>query len=735
MKKEHCCCAHEDTHKEESCCCHHKVKHEEDHCCCQHEEKREEHSCCCHHEEKVEESCCCHQEEKKRKKEDDCCCCSEENSRHKDECCCCCEEKQKPGKNNIFDTKFFITLSRVIASALIIVFTAIFVNHHENFVLALILYSVATLICLYDILWKLIKTIIHLKNPINMNLLISISAIGVLVLCSLIHYQVLPEGPFEIDLFEGALVVTLYQLGELFEHIASNKSKQAIHSALDLRVERAHLLKDDNVIDVAPEDLVVGQRIVVNVGDAIPVDGVIVSGEGSLDTSSLTGESLPVDVKENTSVLSGSIVKNGSLVIEVLKPYKESTVFRIMELIDSSSEKKSKAEKFISKFARVYTPIIFLSGIAYALIFGLVTKQWPLAIFGGLAILVVACPCAIVISVPLAYFAGVGLSSKRGIIIKGTNYLDSLCSLGTLFIDKTGTLTYGNFVVDEINATKNKEDLLEALYIAESRSNHPIAKAIISGVDISKFAGKIDKYEEFAGQGVKVTCGKDIYLAGTATFLRKNSVNLEDIDSPFTTVFVSKNNAYLGYVVLKDQVREDAKALIEKLNKLGIKVVLLSGDKETIVKSVSEELGIKEYYSSLLPSDKTKYVEEAISKRNKKLVAFAGDGINDTPSIVRADVGFAMGGIGSDVAVKNADIVLMEDNPKRIVDAVRIAKKVRHVALFNIIFSLALKATVIGLIIGGVMGQYGMLVAVLADTGLTVLMIINSLLVFYRKID
>ena len=711
MKKEHCCCCHE-------------------------EEKHEEKECCCHHEEKHEESCCCHHEEKKHIHEDTCCCCHEEAPRHKhEESCCCCEDNHKPSSNKIFDTRFFIMLARILTSTLIVVFTKIFVSYQDNFVLALVLYCVAALICLYDILWKVIKKIIHLENPVNMNLLITISTLGVIVLGSLIHYQVLPEGPFEIDLYEGVMVVALYQVGELFEHIASNKSKQAIHSALDLRVEKAHLLKDDKVIDVAPEEVKVGDRIIVNVGDAIPVDGVIVSGEGSLDTSSLTGESLPVDVKENTSVLSGSIVKNGSLVIEVLKPYKESTVFRIMELIDSSSEKKSKAEKFISKFARVYTPIIFISGIAYTLIFGFVTGQWSLAIFGGLAILVVACPCAIVISVPLAYFAGVGLSSKRGIIIKGTNYLDSLCNLGTLFIDKTGTLTYGNFVVGEINAVKNKEDVLNALYISESRSNHPIAKAITNGVDTSKFASKIDKYEEFAGQGIKVTCGKDIYLSGTAAFLKKNGVNLEDVDSPFTTVFVSKNNAYLGYVVLKDQIREDAKALIEKLNKLGIKVVLLSGDKETIVKSVSEELGIKEYYSSLLPSDKTKYVEEAISKRNRKLVAFAGDGINDTPSIVRADIGFAMGGIGSDVAVKNADIVLMEDNPKRIVDAVRIAKKVRHVALFNIIFSLALKATVIGLIIGGVMGQYGMLVAVLADTGLTVLMIINSLLVFYRKID
>lgn len=641
---------------------------------------------------------------------------------------------EKREEQKIFDKEFFFMLTRILTTILIAVFTKIFVNYAENFTLAIILYSVATLICLYDILWKVVKNIIKRNNPIDMNLLLSISCIGVLTLGSLIHYQVLPNGPFEIDPFDGVLVVALYQVGELFEHIATNKSKKAIHSAINLRADKANLLIGDEIKVVEPEQLKVNDKIIINVGEMVPVDGVVISGGGSIDTSSLTGESMPVDVKENTEVLSGSILKSGSLTLLVKKEYRNSTVYKIMELVESSGENKAKAEKFITKFARIYTPTVFLIGIIYTLIFGLITKTWPQAIFGGLAILVVACPCAIVISVPLAFFAGIGLASKKGIIIKGSNYLDSLCNIGTLFTDKTGTLTYGNFEVSEIVPNKvSKEELLEALYIGESRSNHPIAKAIIKGVDTSKYAASISDYDELAGEGIKAIYGKNKILVGNRAFLEKNSVNCEDIDSSGTVIYVSKNDAYLGYVVLKDQIREDAKELIEKLSKAGIKVVLLSGDKEKTVKEVSKEVGISDYHYSLLPADKTKFVEEAVLEKDRKLVAFAGDGINDTPSIIRADVGFAMGGIGSDAAVENADVVLMEDNPKKIYDSISIAKKTRRVALFNIIFSLLVKASVIALILTGLLGQYGMIVAVLADTGLTVLMVLNSLLLIYRK--
>ena len=640
----------------------------------------------------------------------------------------------KKEEHKVFDKEFFFTLARIIVSTLIAVFTKIFVNYETHFHIAIILYSIAVMICLYDILWKLIRNIIKLNNPIDMNLLLSISCIGVLVLGSLIHYGVLPMGPFEIDPLDGVMVIGLYQVGELFEHVATNKSKNAIHKAVNLRADTANLLVNDKVIVVAPEDLKVGDTIIVNVGDMIPVDGVIVSGTGSLDTSSLTGESMPVDVKENDNILSGSIVKSGSLTLKVSKAFVDSTVSKIMELVESSGERKAKAEKFITKFARIYTPIVFITGISYAVIYGLVTKQWPMAIFGGLSILVVACPCAIVISVPLAFFAGIGLASKHGIIVKGSNYLDSLCNIGTLFIDKTGTLTYGNFKLSDVVPTSSKEELLEALYCAECRSNHPLAKAVMSGVDSSKYLNQIVTYNEIAGRGIETMVNYDIIVAGNIGFLREKSVNCEDIEVNGTVIHVAKNGKYLGYVTLKDQLREDAKDLVEKLSKIGVKVVLLSGDKELSVKEVSNEVGIEEYHHSLLPSDKTKYVEEAVDSRGRKLISFAGDGINDTPSIIRADVGFAMGGVGSDVAIENADIVLMNDNPKKIYDSIIIAKKTRRVAIFNIIFSLTVKVAVIALILAGLLGQYGMLIAVLADTGLTVLMVLNSLLLIYRKV-
>lgn len=636
-------------------------------------------------------------------------------------------------KESIFDSEFYFNLSRIIFSISAAIITKIFVNYQDNFLLAIILYSLATLVCLYDVLFKVFRNIVNKVNPVDINLLMSISSIGVIVLGSLIHYGVLPEGPFEIDLLDGVLVVALYQVGEMFEHIASNKSKKAIKSAIDLRADKANLVDGDCIKQVEPEQLEVGNKILINVGELIPVDGVVIDGEGSLDVSSLTGESLPVNVSIKENVLSGSILKSGSIIIEVKKRFADSTMSKIMELVESSGERKAKAEKFITKFARVYTPLVFVIGLAYALIFGFVSGVWSKAIFGGLAILVVSCPCAIVISVPLAYFAGIGLASKHGIIIKGSNYLDSLCNIGTLFIDKTGTLTYGNFKVSEIHAS-NKEEFLDALYAAESRSNHPLAKAVIYDVDTSKYLNKISKYEEFAGEGVLAIYNKDEIIAGTKAFLNKKSVDCEDFDGVGSAIHVAKNGKYLGYAVLKDEIREDAKETVKKLLDIGVKVVLLSGDKELSVKEVAKQVLIEEYHHGLLPADKTKFVEEAVENRTNKLVAFAGDGINDTPSIIRADVGFAMGGVGSDAAIENADVVLMEDHPKKIYDSIRIAKKTRRVALFNIVFSLLVKATVIVLILTGVLGQYGMIIAVLADTGLSALMIFHSLLLIYTKV-
>ena len=637
-------------------------------------------------------------------------------------------------QQSLFDRKTIFNLSRILVSTILMLITC-FVVGEENFVLSAILYGISALICLYDIVWKLISNIIHLRNPIDMNLLLTLSCGGVFVLAILIHTGVL-EGTFHIDMMDGAMVIILYQVGELFEHIATGKSKNAISNAIDLRADTANLITDNKVVEVKPETLKVGDTILVRIGEIVPADGEIIDGQGTLDTSSLTGEPIPVDALVGMNALSGSILRSGSITIRINKVFADSTISKILELVQSSGERKAKAEKFITKFARIYTPSVFVLGILFAVIYGLITKNWAQSIFSGLAILVVSCPCAIVISVPLAFFAGIGLASKRGVVIKGANYLDSLCKIGTVFIDKTGTLTYGDFKVsDYVTNGVKEEELKEAILAAESRSNHPIAKAICLHQNVSSIALKQSDYEEVPGLGVKTNYAGDIILAGNVELLKTNGVNVEEVEVGGTAIYVAKNGKYIGYVVLKDVVRDKARELVKKLGEIGINVVLLSGDKDSTVKEVADAVGIKEYHSKLLPQEKTKFLEKAMENReNGKLIAFAGDGINDTPSIIRADVGFAMGGIGSDVAVENSDVVIMQDHPLKIYDSIKIAKKTRAVAIFNIVFSLAVKVAVIILILTGVLGHAGMTVAVLADTGLTVLMTFNSLMLIYRKI-
>ena len=644
-------------------------------------------------------------------------------------------QKGRRNQQSIFDKKFIYNLSRILFSAILMLVTC-FVVEEKNFVLAVVFYGISALFCLYDIIWKLIKNIINLRNPIDMNLLLTLSSLGVFTLSLLIHYEILPEGKFEIDLMDGVMVIVLYQVGELFEHVATGKSRNAISNAIDLRADTANLITDNKVVEVKPETLKVGDKILVRIGEIVPADGEIIDGQGTLDTSSLTGEPMPVDALIGMNALSGSILRSGSITIRINKVFADSTISKILDLVQSSGERKAKAEKFITKFARIYTPVVFLIGILYATIFGLITHNWAESIFGGLAILVVSCPCAIVISVPLAFFAGIGLASKRGVVIKGANYLDSLCKIGTVFVDKTGTLTYGNFEVTEyVTNGVTKDEFQTALLAAESRSNHPIAKAICLHQNVSNIALKQSDYEEIAGLGVKTNYNGSQILAGNVELLNNYGIKVEEVEVAGTAIYVAKDNKYIGYVVLKDVVRDKAKELVKKLGELGIEVVLLSGDKESTVREVANAVGIKEFHSKLLPQEKTKFVEKAIENRkNDRLVAFAGDGINDTPSIIRADVGFAMGGIGSDVAVENADVVIMQDHPLKIYDSIKISKKTRTVAIFNIIFSLLVKVTVITLILTGVLGHASMLVAVLADTGLTVLMTFNSLMLIYRKI-
>ena len=636
-------------------------------------------------------------------------------------------------KYTIFTSNFWIMLARIIASTILLVTTKIVFGDEFSWV-AVALYGVAAAIVIYDIIWKVIQNIIHLRNPIDMNLLLTISSLGVFALSLLVEFKVLEGAGFPIDMMDGVMVLILYQVGELFEHIAQGKSKNAISNAIDLRADTANLVTNGKVVQVKPETLKIGDVLIVRIGEIVPADGEVIDGQGTLDMSSLTGEPMPVDVQEGANILSGSILRSGSLTMKVNKVFADSTISKIIELVQSSGEHKAKAEKFITRFARIYTPTVFVIGILFAVITGLVSGAWSEGIYRGLAVLVVACPCAIVISVPLAYFAGIGLASKRGVVIKGANYLDSLCKLGVLFVDKTGTLTYGNFEVTKVEPNGvSKEEFLEALYSAESRSNHPIAKAIVLHQNVSQLALDQEDYEEVPGLGVITKYKGHQILAGNIELLQKYSVFAEEIEVPGTAVYVAKDGKYIGYVLLQDIVRDKAKLMVEKMKSIGVKVVLLSGDKEATVRDVAEKVGISEYHAKLLPGDKTKFVEETIEhKTDKKLVAFAGDGINDTPSIIRADVGFAMGGIGSDVAVENSDVVIMQDHPLKIYDSIIIAKKTRFVALFNIIFSILVKVTVIVLFMTKVVNN--MEIAVFADTGLTVLMTLNSLLIIYRKI-
>lgn len=637
-------------------------------------------------------------------------------------------------KNKIFDGETNFLIFRIVVSFCLILIARFGLYDSGLYIHSLVLYISALALVLYDIFFVVVKNIIKLRNPIDMHFLISVSSIGVFTLSLLIHYGVIPPAPFEINIFEGVLVVVLYQVGELFEHIATQKSKDAIKSAVDLRAKVAYKIEGANIVPVEPETLQISDRIVINIGDSVPIDGTIINGSALIDTSSLTGESLPVSLSSGAEVLSGMVVKDGSITVEVKKLYSDSTLSKIIDLIENSGENKSRTERFITRFARIYTPTVFAIGLLFALIYGLITSSWTNAIFSGLAIFVVACPCAIVVSVPLAYFAGIGLASKYRIIVKGASYLDALCNVGYLFVDKTGTLTYGDFKISDIYAKDvSKEELLDCLYAAESRSNHAIAKSICKGVDTSKYFSDIKLYSEVPGSGIICNFKNNKIIVGKREFLEENHVKLEYLDVRGTSIFVAKNEQFIGVVTLKDQVKKEAKILIKNLDKLGISTSILSGDKLSTVQEVAGELGISEYHHGLLPIDKVKFVEEAISK-DDKLVAFAGDGINDTPSLVKADLGIAMGQIGSDTVLNNSDLIIMNDDPNKIYEAIKIARKVRFTALFNIVFSLLLKLVVIILVLTSVLGEYGMIVAVAADTGLTVVMVAHSLSLIFRKI-
>lgn len=637
-------------------------------------------------------------------------------------------------KSKLFDKSSILLLFRIAYAIVIILVCGFFLKSNDLYWWRFFLYLSAVVVISYDIFYKVIYKIFHLQNPVDEYLLIMIAAIGAFVLACLEHDNNQNTNVLFLkeEHIEAIIVVGLFQIGRVIESIATKKSRLAVMSAVNLRSDFANLVTGNEIKHVKPEELQIGDIVLVKNGEAIPVDGEVVEGEAYIDLSSLTGEYVPQLAIKGQEVLSGCILKSGSITMKVQKKYEDSTVAKIMAMISTSGERKTKAAKFITKFARWYTPFVVLASLSYILIAGLISQDWQSVTYQGLEILVVACPCAIVISVPLAYFSAIGLASKHGVVVKGTDRFDDLVKMKVLVTDKTGTLTHGSFSIQAIVPTEGvkESDLLNGVYAAECLSNHPIGKAICHGHNFRKLAAEQHDFKEIPGLGTETTYKKCHYIAGSKKYLATYDISTPDVVEAGTIVFLAKDHQYLGYILLADELKEDAQPMVDLLHHEKIEILLLTGDSEENAKSICQKLGIDRYASQLSPEDKTKVLEKEMI--NHKGVAFIGDGINDAPSIRRSDIGIAMGGIGSDAAVENADVVIMNDDPAKVYDIYKIAKMARNTAMFNIIFSLLVKVAVMVLVMVNI--SLPMFVAVLADTGLTVLMIINSLILLYRPV-
>lgn len=640
----------------------------------------------------------------------------------------CHDEKEE--NQSIFNKEFWIKIVRLSLS-LVLMLLGFFIFNEENYGLwvnfGVMLASF--LIVGYDVLLEAVEGIVKEKNPFSEEFLMTIATIGA--------FSLRFFGKEHNEFFEAVMVMFLFQVGELFEDIATSRSHKAITDAVGLRAKIAHKKEGETIVDVNPESLSINDSILVKVGEIIPADGIIEEGEGFVDMSSLTGEPVPVKKSLGQEVASGTILRSGSLLVRVLKEYEDSTVRKIIRLMEEGAESKSKATRFVDKFAKIYTPVVVVLAAIVALVPPLFLgisdyATWETWIYRALSFLVISCPCAIVISVPLAYFAGIGLASKNGIIVKGAGVFDQLESLKTVVSDKTGTLTYGVFKITKVAPYEVSEDeLLTYLKAAESRSSHPLASAIIAGSNISEIAAKVTSFDEIAGKGTKAIYEGKTILAGNATLLKEAGVEFAPVNDIGSIVYVSLNQNYIGYVVCSDVTRVEARSMVNGLHKFGISTCMLTGDKEANAELVSKELGIEEHHSELLPSQKTGILQSKLTK-NGKTVAFIGDGINDAPSISMADVGVAMGGIGSDLAIETADVVIMNDDPSKLVTVLKISRKTRRQVLFNIILSILVKITI--MILALTLPNMPLLIAVLADTGLTMLLVLLTVTLLYRKI-
>ena len=600
---------------------------------------------------------------------------------------------------------------RIIIGGLL--FSAGFIITFESSFTNLCFYLTAYFIVGGDVVLRAVRNILRLQI-FDENFLMFIATVGAFLI---------GEYP------EAVGVMLFYQIGELFQGYAVDKSRKSIAELMNIRPDYANLKTDDEIKKVDPDDVLVGDEIIIRPGERIPLDAIVTSGSSLVDTSSLTGEAVPRDAAVGSELLSGCINLSGLLTARVTKEFGDSTVSKILDLVENATAKKSKSENFITKFARIYTPAVVILAAMLAFIPPLTFSEAPLTewIFRALTFLVISCPCALVISVPLSFFGGIGGASRQGILVKGGNYLEALAKTETVIFDKTGTLTKGVFDVQEIVAqAMEPEELLELAALAESHSNHPISLSVQRAYGKTLDTDKVTDVKEIAGLGVQAVIAGKVVLAGNAKLMKEHGVVYEEPLTAGTIVHIASAGNYAGYIVIADQLKPDAAKTIKLLRSEGIKqTVMLTGDQKSVGEPVAKQLGINQVYTELLPADKVCKLEEImlVRSRNGK-VAFVGDGVNDAPVLARADIGIAMGGLGSDAAIEAADVVIMTDEPAKIVTAIKIAKRTVRIAKQNIVFALSVKAAVLVL---GALGLANMWAAVFADVGVSVIAILNAI--------
>ena len=601
------------------------------------------------------------------------------------------------------------------------------------------LYISALLVIEYDILFKVVSNIVHLRNPLDEYLLIALASSGAFVLACLEYADKgkatsLGNEVFMVEEhFEAILVVLLWQLGEILQDIAVSSSSKAVASAVNKREETALLCLEEGVKIVAAKSLKKDDVVYVNADHVLPIDGEIIEGSGYIDTSSLTGESLPIEASEGTKVYAGTTLTSGEIKIKATHDYASSSSAKILDLITSSLQHKGSAERFITKFARIYTPVVFLIALAYILIAGPVTGAWKEAIYRGLEILVISCPCALIISVPMAYFASLGLAGKKGIVIKGAKYLDTLLHISDAVFDKTGTLTSGIFSIVDIHTVDDidKTEFLMLLASLEKLSSHPIAKAFVAETS-SLETKEVTHYESLPGLGVKGIINGQTYYAGNVRLMRQMGVQIDESSCPGVIVHLCDEKRYYGFVQLEDCVKHSSVAFIRNLKKKGIQTHILSGDRKDNVAAVAEVLGIDNYQGELFPEEKLSALEEVKVKADAGVI-YVGDGANDAPSLALSDCGFALARLGSDLAVQEADVLLLNDDLESVNKTLKIASLCRKTIIINIVAALAVKLLV--LVLATVLEKaLPMEFAVLADTGVSVILTLHSLLLLRRKI-